>query len=50
MFDNAKNKIDANIVPGKKEGTSALGLKEALLSFLDDTKEAVASSKFGISL
>lgn len=49
MFDNAKNKIDANIVPGKKEGTSALGLKEALLSFLDDTKEAVASSKFGIS-
>jgi len=48
MFENAKNKIATNIIPGKKEGTSATGLKDTLLSVLDDTREAIADLEFGV--
>ncbi|WP_312355582.1 hypothetical protein [Empedobacter sp.] len=48
MFENSKKEINENIVPGKNAGTSATGLKETLLTVLDDARDAIADANFGI--
>ena len=48
MFDKSKNEINENIVPGKKEGTSASGLKATLLTVLDEARDAIAEAEFGV--
>lgn len=48
MFEKAKNEINENIVPGKKEGTSATGLKQTLLTILDDARDGIADAEFGV--
>ncbi len=48
MFENSKTNIEENIVPGKKEGTSATGLKQTLLTILDDAREGIADAEFGV--
>lgn len=48
MFENSKTNIEENIVPGKREGTSATGLKKTLLTILDDARDGIADAEFGV--